>query len=329
MTIAAKPIRKTQPGAPQFVGRAAAFKQIGGDGDRTFQFLASDDSIDRVGDTIDPAGWDCEAFKQNPVVLYAHDQQSIPVGQVTKIWADEKGLHAQIRVDDITDLDKTVFAKLKAGTLRAVSVGFRPIEWEWADRKDEATGESSLGIDYKRQELLELTICPVPANASALAEERTKSMATGKSDGGEMADHVKTLGEHVKAFGEHLEKLKSVIGADAVDDGDAKGFEARVTKSLAAVGLTGSTLASAVKAAVAEHVMHPEVAKCVKSAHVQLSKAIALHNAGQGAIAGGEPDEGADEGGDGDEDDKKALALVEANQKRINELMAQATGRIS
>jgi hypothetical protein len=51
------------------------------------------------------------------------------------------------------------------GYIRACSVGFIPTEWEFSeDRRG--------GIDFKRQTLLELSLCPVGANGNALIEAK-------------------------------------------------------------------------------------------------------------------------------------------------------------
>ena len=323
--------REVAPGSNQWFGRAAAFTKVGAPSDRTFQFLASDSSVDRMGDTIDPKGWDLTNYLKNPVVLYAHDNQSIPIGRTVKAWIDEAGLHVQIQIDDHTDLDKAVAAKLESGTLRAVSVGFRPIEMEWVDR---TADDLPSGIDFKRQELLEMTICPVPANANALAEARTKSMATIKADD-EMGGHVKALGEHVKTLGEHMKAFakglddmkKFVQGDDATTEND-KAFRAAIER----LDLTAEQKAAVLKAAEAGHAMHPDVAKCVKGAHSNLCKALDLHNRAAGADAnppaqkpGGDGKPGDDE----DEDDEKAMTAFLTNQKRIDDLTTRLTGRIS
>jgi hypothetical protein len=59
--------------------------------------------------------------------------------------------------------------------ITAVSVGFLPLEFSWAE--DEK--ERPWGIDYERQELLEISVVPVPANAHALIEAQAKGWGRG------------------------------------------------------------------------------------------------------------------------------------------------------
>lgn len=334
--MATAPQRRTvKQGEPFWFARAAKFRAVGAPTDRKFQFLASDASVDRMGDTIAIDGWDCKDFVRNPVILFSHDNQDFPVGTAEKIWADEKGLHVIVQISDVTETDRTVFAKLSNGDLRAVSVGFKPTEMEWVEREDE-DGNITGGIDFKRQELLEISICSVPANANALIEARTKAMGRTTKDGDvEMSmgpEHVKALGEHVKTMGEHCKTLGDHIGAlqkyvqgdDAVH-ADDKAF----TGTLKSLGLDDATIASVCRAADQAHAMHPDVHKCVGAAHKSLTKALNLHN---GAAGGAAADATSSQGGNGDgedDDDQKAMETLAANQKRIDELTTRMTGRMS
>jgi hypothetical protein len=67
----------------------------------------------------------------------------------------------------------TIFQLTRNGFINAVSVGFNPLEWTFVNDKDRP-----YGIDFKRQELVEISICPVPCNANALIEARAKGIDT-------------------------------------------------------------------------------------------------------------------------------------------------------
>ena len=61
-----------------------------------------------------------------------------------------------------------VFRKILAGTLKAVSVGFMPLERGEFGKGDEAVGEKNETYYYGRCELLEISVTPLPANKNAL-----------------------------------------------------------------------------------------------------------------------------------------------------------------
>lgn len=131
------------------------------------EFVMSDGSVDRMGDVIEPSGWQLDAIKSDPVVLFNHDKH-----QILGSWAD-------IRVKDgkllgriqWTKSNKWPFAQyirdlVREGHLRTVSVGFRSLERKPLDEK----ADKSFGpFRFVKQELLECSLVSVPANPNALA----------------------------------------------------------------------------------------------------------------------------------------------------------------
>lgn len=147
-------------------------KTIAGKADG-LNFVLSDATVDRMGDIIDPAGWDLKHFKKNPIALFGHSS-SFPIGT----WADlkveggrllgrlqlaAKGTSA--RLDEIISL-------VEQGVLRAVSVGFRSSKSEPID-KDDPWG----GTRYIKQELLETSLVAVGANPAALALAKSLNLS--------------------------------------------------------------------------------------------------------------------------------------------------------
>jgi HK97 family phage major capsid protein/HK97 family phage prohead protease len=148
-------------------------KTIAGDGGG-LEFVLSDATVDRYGDIVDPAGWDLRNFKKNPIALFGHSS-SFPIGT----WADlrveggkligrlklaSKGTSA--RIDELISL-------VEQGILRAVSVGFRPMEAEPIDK-----GQPYGAQRYKKQELLETSLVSVPANPAAIALAKSLNVST-------------------------------------------------------------------------------------------------------------------------------------------------------
>lgn len=154
--------------APQI--RASFDTEIKTDGaGRSLTFVISTASVDRMGDTISADGWKLDAFRKNPVVLWAHDAQSLPVAKATKIWTEGGRLMAQAEFTPpgTARFNDAVFDMLKAGFLNATSVGFAPLKYAFTDDP-----QRRFGIDFLEQELLEFSVVPVPANAEALVQGR-------------------------------------------------------------------------------------------------------------------------------------------------------------
>lgn len=127
-------------------------------------FVASEESEDRMGDTIIASGWDLEPFKRNAPFLYIHDQAFPPIGTWPKVWLEGKQLLASPKWDDEDEFAKLIKGKYERGIMRAVSVGFRALEFEQAPTKANKSG----GMVFKRAELVEISAVPVPAHPRAL-----------------------------------------------------------------------------------------------------------------------------------------------------------------
>lgn len=154
----------------------AAQPEAAADGSRKVRFVFSDGAIDRSGDTIDPAGWQIESFLDNPVALWAHDSFSPPIGRASGVGPVGNKLMGDIEFmsAEISAFADSIYRMVKAGFVKAVSVGFIPLEWKWVDSKDRP-----FGIDFLKQELLEISVCPIPCNPNALQEAKAAGIDTG------------------------------------------------------------------------------------------------------------------------------------------------------
>jgi HK97 family phage prohead protease len=142
---------------------------------RKVRFCFSDGSVDRMGDVIDPSGWQINTFLKNPVALWAHDSSAPPIGRASRLMVEDGRLMGDIEfaTPEVYAFADTIYRLTGAGFLNAVSVGFLPLEYEFSNDDDRPWG-----IDFKRSELLEISVCPVPANANALIEARAKGIDT-------------------------------------------------------------------------------------------------------------------------------------------------------
>lgn len=136
---------------------------------RELQFTISTETVDRMGDTIKADGWELDAYRKNPVVLWGHDSDSLPVGKATRVWVEGGKLKAtaEFTPEGMAKFNDTVFAMLKDGFLNAVSVGFMPKDYKFTEDSDRR-----FGIDFLKQELLEFSVVSVPANPEALLDEK-------------------------------------------------------------------------------------------------------------------------------------------------------------
>jgi HK97 family phage prohead protease/HK97 family phage major capsid protein len=129
------------------------------------EFILSDETIDRMGDTILSDGWDIESFSKNPIALFNHNP-SFPIGKWSGLRVENKGLRGKLQMapEGTSDRIDEIRRLIDAGILKAVSVGFRDLESEPMDRKNPFGG-----LRFLKQELIETSLVAVPANPNALA----------------------------------------------------------------------------------------------------------------------------------------------------------------
>jgi len=144
-----------------------------------FQFVMSDESVDRVGDVIRAGGWDLQDFQKNPVALWGHDHGK-PIGVWENVRVSGKKLIGKLKLakeGTSAEID-TIRSLVEQRILKAVSVGFQPIEAKPL--------EKSSGYEYTKQRLHECSLVAVPANANALAIAKSFGADPSKVFSGEI-----------------------------------------------------------------------------------------------------------------------------------------------
>jgi HK97 family phage major capsid protein/HK97 family phage prohead protease len=127
---------------------------------RVITGMATTPSPDRVGDIVEPLG----IKFNNPMPLLHQHRSDQPVGHVTFHEPTKKGISFTARLPKIADAGPlkdrvdTAWGEVKAGLVRGVSIGFRPMETEHLDDG---------GIRFLKSEVFELSLVTVPANAEA------------------------------------------------------------------------------------------------------------------------------------------------------------------
>lgn len=158
---------------------------------RIIRGVATTPTPDRMGDIVEPLG---VKFKNPMPLLHQHDAEK-PVGTVKFDKPTKDGITFEASLPMIAepgplkDRVDTAWQEVKAGLIRAVSIGFRALEYAFI--------EGGNGIRFIESEVLELSLVSVPANAGATITE-IKSIdtslraATGNAD--EDADRPKPPG---------------------------------------------------------------------------------------------------------------------------------------
>lgn len=128
---------------------------------RIIRGVATTPAVDRVGDIVEPLGVE---FK-NPLPLLWQHQHDKPVGTVRFDRPTRDGITFEAELPQIAeagtlrDRIEEAWQSIKAGLVRAVSIGFRPIEYAFMDEG---------GIRFIKSEVYELSLVTIPANADAV-----------------------------------------------------------------------------------------------------------------------------------------------------------------
>ena len=145
---------------------------------RRVKFIFSDGAVDRSGDTVNAGGWQLDNYKKNPVALFGHDSWNIAsvIGRGVNVGQSGNKLVGEIdfTTADVNPNAEMAYRMVEAGLLSAVSVGFMPLEFAWSTDKDRP-----FGLDFTKQELLEISLVPVPANQNALIQARSLGIDVG------------------------------------------------------------------------------------------------------------------------------------------------------
>jgi phage head maturation protease len=132
--------------------------------------IVSSESIDRDGDVIRAAGWDLKNFMRHPVVLANHDYSSlrsqIGVWEKMEVQGTKMRGVARFFIGKGNDEADWAFELAKEKAL-AFSVGFIP-DMEKASPLYEDDAFGTRGMEFKSQELLEVSAVTVPSNPDAL-----------------------------------------------------------------------------------------------------------------------------------------------------------------
>ena len=129
--------------------------------ERTLRGVATTPAVDRVGDVIDPLGVKFE----NPMPFLWQHFHDAPIGTVEFEAPTDKGVNFIAKLPRIAeagtlrDRIEEAWQSIKAGLVRAVSIGFRPLEYAFIDGG---------GIRYNEIEVYELSAVTIPANSEAL-----------------------------------------------------------------------------------------------------------------------------------------------------------------
>lgn len=176
----------------------------------TVEFVAASEEVVDMGwyrEVLRMKGADLKRFRSNPVILNTHSRWDVDdiVGRAVELKIEEpteKGgkrkLVTKIAFSEATEKGRTTKALVQEGSLRTLSIGYRVKKGRYLEENEvDGEGEDEVrGPCYVAQkwELLEISVVPVPADASALKRaygavtHEESPMADQKKDAGSPAE---------------------------------------------------------------------------------------------------------------------------------------------
>jgi len=137
-------------------------------------------------------GWDIRNYKSNSILLFGHRHDIPGIGVVRKVVKEDGKLVAKkvrFASPGIYELADTVHGLVDDGVLKAVSVGYMPIEREYPEMDDNNKKKKPRVITNKA-ELYELSIVNVGSNPNALMTVKSAEVKAQKGYAGDPAQYL-------------------------------------------------------------------------------------------------------------------------------------------
>lgn len=238
------------------INRAYSFldiKEMNDGEERVIRGIATTPNADRVGDIVDPLG---VQFK-NPLPLLFHHDSRLPIGLVTFEKPTKKGISFEARLPKVTeagtlkDRIDEAWQSIKLGLIRAVSIGFRTLEYEIIKE----TG----GVKFLKSEVMELSAVVIPANADAIISS-VKSFDIG-------LDPEKTI-ELTEKNNSEASKVLAIQAKEFISKANIPGVSGKPVKLIKIKGPSATKENINMKKSYAEQIADFQATLDVKSARL-------------------------------------------------------------
>lgn len=148
---------------------------------RSARFRMTTEEVDRYGDIVRTDGLDTTQFEKNPVGLMFHNSRTWPIGNWDNLEKILTGRPKRLEGDlillpadgPVPEVDQAAWM-IEHGGIRANSIGFVP-DWNEIELLLDEEGQFQ-GYDFIKSELVECSICPIPANPGALMKHAAGDM---------------------------------------------------------------------------------------------------------------------------------------------------------
>jgi len=132
-------------------------------GNDQHEFVIATTGLKRDRAVVELDGLDTTKYMKNPVVMFAHDYRSFPVGMTTQLIKERDHIRARVKYAPTAQAQE-VKTLVELGFLRGASIAWWPVETvPIRNDQNEVTGWR-----YVKSDLLEWSIVPVPLDPDAV-----------------------------------------------------------------------------------------------------------------------------------------------------------------
>lgn len=193
------------------------------------RFTLTDESLDADRERVLIDGASLNRFLRNPVMLWRHYGEPIGRWKDVRIEEDPKRITAEAEFYEKDSFAKRIADMVRAGFLKACSIGFRPLE-----RSTEPAvmlpGQSRSTIT--KFELIEASIVPIPSNSNALIEALEKEFGKKESFSTELSFGVDKIQKLITIKPQLKMELKEITKALGLPESAS---ETEITQAVARV----------------------------------------------------------------------------------------------
>lgn len=130
-----------------------------------YDFIITDETLNRNGWRIIVAGIDLEGFRKNPVCCVQHDTYMIPVGKWKNLRVEDNVLKGTVEFDRNDPEAVRLYWKYKDGYMNAVSLHIIPLE---ESKEEGMLLEGQRYATVTKSEMLEISLVTIPGQRNAV-----------------------------------------------------------------------------------------------------------------------------------------------------------------
>jgi len=163
------------------------------------RFRFTERIVDRDSEVIEPKGIDLKNFKKNPVVLWSHHGFEPTIGKV--IPGSIEKTDQYIDGDIVFDVGNDGFAAMIDGKIRDGFLNTGSIGFNYITIGREPVLPNQKGVTVLKSELMEFSICNIPANTNATRKQYNEFFDECETFGKEYSvDRTKFFDDYADMF---------------------------------------------------------------------------------------------------------------------------------